>query len=135
MINYQLLDSIVRYIEASGSKAKYVHIHVDEELLHELNQQQQQNYSLAQLHQAANDCLALRWLAFGLMPNDNLRHLQITAAGQQAHLEWQQQHRPPVAQTPSADNHQGLSASVPWWVVALIGVGVLLLAAFSLNWW
>ena len=62
MAEFKILYHIIDYTESTGSTYDLVNVSIDQELVEEINDDNQSNYSLEDLKKAADKCLAHEWL-------------------------------------------------------------------------
>ena len=68
-------------MESTGSTYKLVTLSIDEELVIEINNKNNTNFTLAELEQAADKCLAHEWLTHASLGGAKYGSLQITPKG------------------------------------------------------
>jgi hypothetical protein len=78
---FKLLNNIIDYMESTGSTYKLVSLAINEELVGEINNGNDTNYSLSELEKAADKCLAHEWLTHVNMGSGKYDSLQITPKG------------------------------------------------------
>jgi len=78
---FKILNNIVDYMESTGSTYKLVTLSIDEELVSEINNKNNTNFTLSELEKAADKCLAHEWLTHASMGGAKYGSLRITPKG------------------------------------------------------
>jgi hypothetical protein len=78
---FKILNNIVDHMESTGSTYKLVTLSIDEELVSEINNKNNTNFTLGELEKAADKCLAHEWLTHASLGGAKYGSLQITPKG------------------------------------------------------
>jgi hypothetical protein len=78
---FKILNHVINYMESTGSTSELVTLSVDQELLEKINAENQTSYTLANLEEATDICLAHKWLQSASIGGGKYRHLSITTLG------------------------------------------------------
>lgn len=81
MPEFKILNSVIDYMEATGSTYKLVSFSVDQNLVEKINKNSKTNYTLTDLEKATDKCLAHEWLAHTATGSGKYGHLGITQKG------------------------------------------------------
>ena len=81
MPEYNILNNIIDYMEATGSNYKVVTVSIDQKLVDEINNSCKTKYSLNELEKATDKCLAHEWLKHISISGDKYNSLGITPKG------------------------------------------------------
>lgn len=81
MAEFKILNNIVDHMESTRSTYKLVTLSIDEELVSEINNKNNTNFTLGELEKAADKCLAHEWLTHASLGGAKYGSLQITPKG------------------------------------------------------
>ena len=114
MPEFKILNHVIDYMEATGSTYKLVTLSVDQELLDQINGQSKTSYTLTELENATDKCLAHEWLEHATVGGGKHGSLRITpkgvgAARSKRKLEEQKASRGPLKKASDyVEDHKGL---------------------------
>lgn len=81
MPEFNILNHIIDYMEATGSTYKTIIITIDQELVDQINNDNGTNYTLDELKKATDKCFAHEWIKPISMGSDRYSQLRITQKG------------------------------------------------------
>ncbi|MGP1721130.1 hypothetical protein [Shewanella frigidimarina] len=81
MPEFKILSNILDYMESNGTTYKLVDVSISEELVKEINDANKTSFTLADLHKAADKCLAHEWLKHNYLGENKYSNLSITPKG------------------------------------------------------
>lgn len=76
-----VLQQVVRHMEQTGSTRRLVRLFVDDEFLQQLNEHAKVKYSIEDVRQAVDKCLAHQWLEHTSLGGGRYAYLGITEIG------------------------------------------------------
>ena len=80
-LQYDVLNSIVTYMESTGTVLNLVQFDADKEFTDDLNKVNGTSYSLAEVEKAIDKCLADEWFGHVAMTRSRYKNLGITQKG------------------------------------------------------
>jgi hypothetical protein len=80
-LQYEILNYLLDYMESSGTTYNLVKFDADEEFTDDINKENDANYSVADIEQAVDKCLAHEWLGHVTMHRNRYNNLGVTQKG------------------------------------------------------